>query len=152
MQAREMVASATEYLRQHQPEGWKPRAALVLGSGLSHIAAALSNAVVIDYQDIPHFIRSNVEGHEGQLHMGWLGGAPTICLQGRQHLYEDPASPATKVAMRTLRALGTDILFLTAAAGSLNRYMTPGSLMLVADHINMTGLNPLTGPNDDAIG
>jgi xanthosine phosphorylase len=152
MEKRDAIAETFAFLDARKPEGWHPRAGLVLGSGLSHIAQAMQDAVVIDYASIPNFIRSNVQGHEGKLHMGWLGGAQVVCFQGRQHLYEDPTSQAMKVAIRTLHMLGADILFLTAAAGSLNRSMGPGSLMMVADHLNLTGQNPLTGPNDENIG
>ena len=150
----EKVEQAVDYIRRHQPEGWTPQAALVLGSGLNHISAAVEQSVVLDYTDIPHFIRTRVEGHGGKLHLGWLGGAPIVCLQGRQHLYEGPAEgiEAWTVAIRAMRALGVNLVFLTAAAGSLNKAMPPGSLMMVADHINLTGHNPLTGPNDPEIG
>ena len=148
------VDEAAAFLDQRKPENWIPRAALILGSGLSHIAAAMQDAVEIDYSDIPHFIRSGVEGHQGKLLMGWLGGSPIVCFQGRQHLYEGVAEglEAIKISLRAVRKLGVEILFITAAAGSLNRSMGPGNLMMVADHINMTGQNPLIGPNDSAIG
>ncbi len=150
----EKVQETVDYIRQHQPEGWQPQAGLVLGSGLNHISTAVQDSVVLDYADIPHFIRTKVEGHGGKLHLGWLGGAPTVCFQGRQHLYEGPAEgiEAWTIAIRAMRALGVDIMFLTAAAGSLNKAMAPGNLMMVADHINLTGQNPLTGPNDDEVG
>ncbi|MBV6633107.1 MAG: purine-nucleoside phosphorylase [Alphaproteobacteria bacterium] len=148
------VEEAVAVLETKKPADWTPRAVLVLGSGLSHIASAMQNSVTVPYSDIPNFIRANVEGHEGNLHMGWLGGAQVACLQGRQHLYEGPAESmeALSITIRALQKLGADILFLTAAAGSLNRSMTPGSLMMVADHINLMGTNPLLGPNDDRVG
>ena len=124
------IQETTAFLRDRQPEYWQPQAALILGSGLNQISTAMQDAVVIDYDEIPHFLRTQVEGHSGKLHMGWLGGAPTICFQGRQHLYEGPRQgiDAWTVALRAIRALGVDILFLTAAAGSLNKTMTPGSI------------------------
>ncbi|MEM6902282.1 MAG: purine-nucleoside phosphorylase, partial [Pseudomonadota bacterium] len=151
---RDAVDQAVAVLKAKQPEDWTPRSVLVLGSGLSHMASAMQNAVTVPYTDIPHFIRSGVEGHSGNLHMGWLGGAQVACLQGRQHLYEGPreSMAALAVTIRALRELGADILFLTAAAGSLNRSMTPGSLMMVADHINLMGTNPLLGANDAQFG
>lgn len=148
------VDAAVAVLEAKKPADWTPRAVLVLGSGLSHIASAMQNAVTVPYTDIPHFIRTNVEGHSGNLHMGWLGGAQVACLQGRQHLYEGPRETMAAMAttLRSLHSLGADILFLTSAAGSLNRSMSPGSLMMVADHINLMGTNPLLGTNDDRFG
>jgi xanthosine phosphorylase len=148
------VNETVAFLNQHKPADWQPRAALILGSGLSHIAAAMQNAVELDYDAIPNFIHSGIEGHQGKLLMGWLGGAPVVCFQGRQHLYEGipEALEAIKTSIRAIRKLGVEILFLTAAAGSLNRSMAPGSLMMIADHINMTGQNPLAGPNNNDVG
>ena len=154
MTTAQKIEETVAYLRQHQPEGWSPQAGLVLGSGLNHISTAIQDAVTLNYSDIPHFIRTRVKGHDGRLHMGWLGGAPVVCFQGRQHLYEGVEEGIANwtVAIRSMHELGVNFMFLTAASGSLNRAMQPGSLMMVADHINLTGHNPLTGPNDEDCG
>ena len=145
-------ADAAAVLRQHLPDGAAPRLGVVLGSGLGEVADALSDPVAIDYADLPGFPRPGVEGHAGRAVLGRLAGVPAVVLQGRAHLYEG-ASPASIVApVRALRLAGVETLLLTNAAGSLREDLRPGGLMLLADHINLTGANPLVGPNDDALG
>jgi xanthosine phosphorylase len=131
-----------------------PRLGIILGSGLGGIADALERAIAIPYGELPGFPEPGVAGHGGRLVLGRLGGLPVACLQGRRHVYE--GLPATAMGMaapvRALRRAGADALLVTNAAGSLRPENGPGSLMAIADHINMLGVNPLTGPNDDAIG
>ncbi len=133
-------------------KGAAPRAALVLGSGLGVIAESIVEAAAIDYGAIPGFPRPSVEGHVGRLVLGTIGGVPVACLQGRVHLYEGAGGQDVRHYIRTLRLLGCEIIVLTNAAGSLRREAGAGSLMLIADHINLQPLNPLVGANDDAFG
>lgn len=125
-----------------------PKIAMQLGSGLNSIAEALSDATVISYADIPGFPQPSVEGHAGHLLIGKLDGVPILCLQGRVHYYEGQGLDPAVVMIRTLKGLGVETLILTNAAGSLDEDMGPGSLMVISDHINFSGGNPLFGIND----
>lgn len=144
-------AGGADAIRALAP-GFVPRVGLVLGSGLGPVAECVEAPVVIPYGDLPGFPRPGIEGHAGRLVLGRLGGVPVACFQGRQHLYEGQGFAAMATAIRTLKRLGGEILFLTCAAGSLRPEVGPGRLMAIADHINLLGGNPLVGPNDDAIG
>jgi xanthosine phosphorylase len=146
------VTAAAELVRGRLPAGFAPRAGLVLGSGLGGVADAVVDAVRIPYADLPGFPVGAVHGHAGQLVLGELAGVRVAVLQGRAHLYEGVEPAAIAVPVRTVRALGAELVVLTNAAGSLRPEVGPGSLMAISDHINLTGRNPLTGPNDDAIG
>jgi purine-nucleoside phosphorylase len=132
--------------------GRAPRVGIVLGSGLGAVADAVADPRVVGYEELPGFPRPTVRGHAGQAVLGDLEGVPVAVLQGRQHLYEAPAPETVRTPVRALRAAGAEILVLTNAAGSLRPDVGPGSLMAITDHINLTGSNPLTGPNDDALG
>jgi purine-nucleoside phosphorylase len=142
------VTAALDHIRSRAGD-LRPRAALVLGSGLGGVADAVEDGVGIPYAELPGFPVGSVVGHAGRLVLGRLGGVPVAVLQGRAHLYEgiDPGVP-----VRTVRALGADLILFTNAAGSLRPEVGPGRLMAITDHINLTGRNPLTGPNDEAIG
>jgi xanthosine phosphorylase len=144
MSAIEAAAVLTEHLR--------PRVGIVLGSGLGAVADAVADPVTIGYEDLPGFPRPGVQGHAGRAVLGQLSGVPVCVLMGRAHFYEggDPAPRITPV--RALRAAGADVLVLTNAAGSLRAELGPGRLMAISDHINLTGYNPLAGPNDESIG
>jgi xanthosine phosphorylase len=124
----------------------------VLGSGLGAVADAVSGAVFVRYEELPGFPRPSVAGHVGRAVLGSIGGVPVAVLQGRAHLYEGGDPDALRAPIRALRSAGASILVLTNAAGSLHRSMGPGSLMAITDHINLTGVNLLMGPNDDAVG
>jgi xanthosine phosphorylase len=130
----------------------KPRLGLILGSGLGPIADSIISATAISYSDIPGFPQPGVEGHAGKLILGMLGGLPVACLQGRVHLYEGKGVEPIKMLVRTLQRLGCGSLLLTNAAGSLRPGMGAGSLMMIADHLNMQPANPLAGPNDAEFG
>ena len=132
--------------------GTFPRVALVLGSGLGPFGETIDPEAVISYADIPHFPQPTVEGHAGKLIIGSVGGTPVACLQGRMHLYEGHSPLELAIPVRTLQRLGVEVLVLTNAAGSLKSDMPPGSLMIIDDHINLSGHNPLTGPNDAEFG
>ncbi|MFO1350447.1 MAG: purine-nucleoside phosphorylase [Gammaproteobacteria bacterium] len=129
-----------------------PRIALVLGSGLGAVADAIAAPIVIPYTELPGFPPSTVEGHAGCLLVGTLYGVSVACMQGRVHYYEGHAPARIAIPIRALRAIGCTTIILTNAAGGLRQELTAGSLMLIADHINWAGVNPLIGPNDDALG
>jgi purine-nucleoside phosphorylase len=126
--------------------------AIVLGSGLGAFADRLENAVRIPYGEIPGFVKSTVDGHAGQLVIGQIGGAHVIAQQGRFHYYEGYEMSQVMTPVRAFGVMGVKNIILTNAAGSLNPDMTPGSLMLIADHINCMGVNPLRGANDTRFG
>ncbi|HYN90516.1 MAG TPA: purine-nucleoside phosphorylase [Thermoleophilaceae bacterium] len=132
--------------------GLRPRVGIVLGSGLGAVAEAVEEPTAIDYADLPGFPRPSVEGHGGQAVLGRLGGVPVAVLQGRAHVYEGGDLDEIRTPVRALRAAGADTLVLTNAAGSLRPDVGPGRLMLISDHVNLSGVNVLTGPNDDEIG
>jgi xanthosine phosphorylase len=129
-----------------------PRVGVVLGSGLGAVADAVEDPVVVGYEDLPGFPRPTVHGHAGRAVLGTISGVPVAVLQGRAHMYEGGELDALRTPVRALRAAGASILVLTNAAGSLRPSVGPGSLMAITDHINMTGVNLLMGPNDDTIG
>jgi xanthosine phosphorylase len=128
------------------------RLGIILGSGLGAVAEALEDAEVIPYTELPDFPAPSVHGHAGTLALGTLAGVPVACLQGRKHVYEGGDPGAMRGPVRALKAAGAEALFVTNAAGSLNADAGPGSLMAISDHINMLGVNPLTGVNDDDVG
>lgn len=128
------------------------RVGLVLGSGLGAFADELEDATAIPYEEIPGFARSTVEGHAGRLVLGKVGGAPVVILQGRFHFYEGYALDEVTFPIRVLGLLGIKALILTNAAGGLNNSFTQGALMLISDHLNLMGTNPLLGPNDARFG
>ena len=130
----------------------KPRFAIVLGSGLADIGEQIEQPIFIPYSDIPEFPPSTVAGHSGQLIAGYLSGQPIICMQGRFHYYEGHSFEQIAVPIRALKALGCESLILTNASGSLTSEMPAGSIMLIEDHINFSGCNPLVGANDEEIG
>jgi inosine/guanosine/xanthosine phosphorylase family protein len=146
---KEAISDAAAAIEQRLTRPF-PKIALVLGSGLGLFAESLTDAVAIPYSDIPGFPVSTVAGHAGRLVAGHSGEVPIACMQGRPHLYEGPAPSEIALPIRTLKRLGAEILVLTSAAGGVE--LGPGELMIVSDHINFTGLNPLVGPNDDQVG
>jgi xanthosine phosphorylase len=137
-------------LARRAPE--PPRVGIVLGSGLGVVADAVQDAVIVPYEELSGFPRPTVAGHAGSAVLGRIGGVPVAVLQGRAHVYEGGAMDLIRTPIRMLRAAGAEILILTNAAGSLRAEVGPGALMAISDHINMTGVNVLTGPNDDAVG
>ena len=132
--------------------GLEPRVGIVLGSGLGAVADAVADPTVVDYGELPGFPRPTVEGHGGHAVLGRIGEVPVAVLQGRAHVYEGGDHDAIRTPVRALRAAGAEILVLTNAAGSLRPEVGPGRLMLITDHINLSGVNVLAGPNDDSIG
>lgn len=129
-----------------------PEAAIILGSGLGALAEHVAADAVIPYAEIPHFPRPGVEGHAGRLVIGTLEGRAVAVMQGRAHFYEGYPIADVVFPVRVLHALGAPVLIVTNAAGGLNRQWRAGDLMVIADHINFMGTNPLMGPNEDEMG
>ncbi|HYD08127.1 MAG TPA: purine-nucleoside phosphorylase [Reyranella sp.] len=125
--------------------GFKPRVAIVLGTGLGSFAEEVAPVVEIPYAELPGFPQPTVRGHAGQLRLGHVGRLPVVVLRGRTHYYEFGKADGMLVAIETLAELGCETVVLTNAAGSLRLDMPPGSLMAITDHINFTGVNPLFG-------
>lgn len=147
------MTEAADVIREAAGDGFvTPKLGMVLGSGLGGLADAVQDATSIPYTDLPGFPVGTVPGHAGRLVLGTLEGTPVVVLQGRAHLYEGIPASSVAVPIRTIRALGADTVVLTNAAGSINPDAKPGAIMALTDHINFQGMNPLAGPNDDAIG
>lgn len=130
----------------------EPEIGLILGSGLGVLAEKIENPVILPYQDIPEFPVSTVEGHAGQLVAGELSGKKVIAMQGRFHFYEGYSMDQVTFPVRVMKLLGVKTLVVTNAAGSVNESFKPGDLMLVTDHINFMGTNPLIGANEARFG
>lgn len=146
----EAAAQAVRGRTRHQP-----RVGIVLGSGLGGLADSVENADIIPYDQLPHWPRSTVVGHQGQLHIGELEGVPAMVMRGRAHYYEGYPMSQVTLPIRVMQLLGLEIVILTNAAGGVNKSFHVGDLMLITDHINligMTGANPLRGPNDETLG
>lgn len=145
-EAANLIRSRTQY---------SPMVGLILGSGLSPLAAEVTDPDIIAYHDIPHFPVSTVEGHTGKLVVGQLEGQEVLVMQGRAHYYEGYSMQRIVLPVQVMCTLGINTLIVTNAAGGLDPTFRPGDLMLITDHINligMTGLNPLRGPNDPRLG
>src|SRR6266850_2122781 len=136
----------------HSRANFEPSVAIVLGSGLGAFADELTESTSLAYKDIAGFAQATVEGHAGRLVIGKAGEVPIAAMQGRFHFYEGYSLEDVTFPIRVLKSLGVRTLILTNAAGSLNTEFTPGSLMVISDHINLMGVNPLIGPNDDRFG
>jgi purine-nucleoside phosphorylase len=130
----------------------RPKVAIVLGSGLGGFANNLASATRIPYEKIPGFPRVTAEGHAGRLVIGNVGGVAVAVMQGRAHLYEGYSAKEIALPMRVFRRLGIHAAILTNAAGGIHPGYRPGTLVLIRDHINLQGANPLTGPNDERFG
>ncbi|AIQ64715.1 purine nucleoside phosphorylase [Paenibacillus stellifer] len=129
-----------------------PDIGLILGSGLGILADLIKDGISIPYHDIPHFPVSTVEGHEGELLIGTIEGRKVVMMKGRFHMYEGYGPETTAFPVRVMKELGVKSLLVTNAAGGVNTGYTPGDLMLLTDHLNLTGRNPLIGPNDPELG
>lgn len=155
------MMTAAEYTRQVQEAaayvrsalgGRRPEIAITLGSGLGDLAERLDAPLTIPYKEIPHFPVSTVSGHKGQFVCGKLGGKEVLCMQGRFHYYEGYDLKQVTMPVRVMKLLGIDSLLVTNAAGGINTGFHAGTLMLIEDHLNLTGENPLIGENLDAFG
>ncbi len=143
IQARDFVASKTQL---------RPKVGLVLGSGLGAFASKVKAEITIPFEEIPNFAKPTVEGHGGKLIIGHVGSTPCAILQGRIHYYEGHTMENVILPVRVLGLLGVKKIILTNAAGGLAEGMSPGDLMIIKDHINVMGTNPLIGPNISELG
>jgi purine-nucleoside phosphorylase len=143
--ARAAAVEAAASAIRSRLEGRTPDVGVVLGSGLGHVANRIANAVRIPYEEIPGFHVPLVEGHQGELVAGLLGGRAVIAQSGRFHMYEGHGADEAALPVRALATLGLRILLLTNAAGGIRRTFGPGTVMLIRDHLNLTGRSPLVG-------
>src|SRR5215813_8456417 len=130
----------------------KPRVGIILGTGLGALAQDIAADVTLPYDDIPHFPGSTVESHAGRLVCGTLGGKSVVAMEGRFHFYEGYTLQQVTFPVRVMKALGCGILVVSNACGGMNPQYGKGDLMLIEDHINLLGDNPLIGPNDERLG
>jgi len=144
------IESAVQKIRSR----WKatPRAGLILGTGLGGLASQIQDQTVIPYGEIPHFPESTVESHAGQLVCGTLSGIPIVAMEGRFHYYEGYSMKEVTFPVRVMKALGVEMLVVTNAAGGMNHQLNLADIVVIEDHINLMGDNPLRGRNDDRLG
>lgn len=143
---------AAEIIRARIPAGFKPRVAMILGSGLGVLAEQMTDAVTISFNELPGFPISTVHGHAGELVIGTLAGVAVVCMKGRGHVYEGYGLGVMTSAVRTMKLLGCEMLFVTNAAGSLRTEVDAGALVALTDHINFMPGTPMMGPNDERFG
>jgi purine-nucleoside phosphorylase len=150
LELHDQIAEAVGFIR----EQWRdtPRAGIILGTGLGGLAEQVESAKSIDYADIPHFHNSTAVGHRGRLMCGRLAGVPVVAMDGRFHQYEGYPLSKVTLPVRVMKALGAPTLIVTHAVGGLNPMYRPGDVMIIDDHINLMGDNPLVGVNDDRLG
>jgi len=129
-----------------------PEIGVILGTGLGGLGAKIEEPQALPYETIPHFPRSTVEGHKGQLVFGTLRGKPVVVMEGRFHCYEGYTPAEVTYPVRVMKALGAGTLIVSNAAGGMNPSYKAGELMAISDHINLMGVNPLVGPNDERLG
>lgn len=146
----ERIKEAAAYIRKEI--GFDPQIGLILGSGLGVLADLIEKPIVLDYAHIPHFPVSTVEGHAGELVVGSIQGKNVLIMKGRFHAYEGYDVSTVSFPVRVMKQLGIETLIVTNAAGGINTSYQVGDLMVISDHLNLTGRNPLIGPNDSALG
>jgi purine-nucleoside phosphorylase len=144
------IAEAVEAVRGRC--ALRPRVALILGTGLGGVAERIEVECAIPYAELPHFPLSTVETHTGRLLLGRLGGKEVVAMQGRFHRYEGYTLQEVTFPVRVMRALGAETLLVSNACGGMHPFWDAGDLVLIGDHLNLLGDNPLVGPNDDALG
>ncbi|NTU89954.1 MAG: purine-nucleoside phosphorylase, partial [Actinobacteria bacterium] len=138
------------YLRESLPQ--IPRVGIILGSGLGSIASEINDSISLPYASVPYMRTSTAPGHSGRFVCGTLNGVYVICMQGRLHAYEGYSASDVAYPIQVMKELGIEALILTNASGGINTSYAVGDIMVISDHINFTGLNPLVGPNDDEVG
>ena len=145
-----LIEEAAGTVRAHY--GAVPEVGIILGTGLGNLAEKIEVECKIAYPEIPHFVSSTVEGHEGRLLLGKLGGKTVVAMQGRFHFYEGYSMDQITFPVRVMRALGAKTLLVSNACGGMNPLFGKGDLMIIEDHINLLGANPLIGKNDERLG
>ncbi len=145
-----MIQDTLDYLDTYT-DGFKPEIGIVLGSGLGDLADEY-NDICIPYSKIPNFAKSNVEGHKGNFVFAEIEGRKAVMMQGRNHYYEGHSMQEITYPIKVMKELGVKTVILTNAAGAINKSFRPGDLMVITDHINFMGANPLVGPNDERLG
>ncbi len=150
MELYDRIQEARKYIQAR----WagKPRAGIILGTGLGGLVDDIEAEAKLPYGDVPHFPRSTAPEHKGELVCGRLAGRPVVAMQGRFHFYEGHSLEQITLPVRVMHALGADVLVVSNACGGMNPQWDKGDLMLIEDHINLLGDNPLIGPNDDRLG
>ncbi len=146
----DQIQAAVAFIRSHTD--FQPRTAIVLGTGLGNLTDDLQVEATIDYGDIPHFARSTVESHKGQLIFGYLGAHPVVVMAGRFHYYEGWTMQQVTFPIRVLKFLGIERYVITNVSGGVNPHLQAGDLVVVKDHINLLPDNPLRGENDERLG
>jgi purine-nucleoside phosphorylase len=144
------IEAAAAAIRQRWSD--TPRAGVILGTGLGNVADEIELPIAIDYSDIPHFPRSTATSHRGRLVCGRLAGVPVVAMEGRFHQYEGYPLKQITLPVRVMKALGAETLIVSQAVGGMNPYYKAGNVMVIDDHINLMGDNPLVGVNDDRLG
>lgn len=152
MTLREAMADAASVIRRATGDEFTPEVGVVLGTGLGHLADSIERIATVEYGDIPGFPLSTVESHKGRLILGRLGGKNVVAMQGRFHYYEGYDMRQITFPVRVMFELGARVLMVSNACGGLNPLYRRGDLMIIEDHINLLGDNPLIGPNDDTLG
>ncbi len=150
MGLKERIDEATAAIREHS--AIVPEVGIILGTGLGGLAEQVEEAVVIPYDDVPHLAASTAEGHAGNLVIGKISGRTVITFQGRWHVYEGYTQEQITFPVRLARSLGAHTLLVSNACGGMNPQYRQGDIMIMEDHINLMGVNPLIGPNDDSLG
>ncbi len=146
----QQIKTTTNFIQQSV--NFEPEVGIILGSGLGNLAGEIEVVKTVSYSDIPNFPVSTVKGHKGQLVFGYLGGKKVVAMQGRFHFYEGYTMQQVTFPVRVLNALGIKLLIVSNAAGGMNPTFKVGDVMVITDHINHFGTNPLIGPNDDELG
>lgn len=144
------ISAAAEYIQSRW--GRRPEVGIVLGTGLSEFATQVEAETIIAYEEIPHFAKPTAQGHRGRLVCGTCCGVPVVVMDGRYHCYEGYPLKQITLPVRVLKALGIEMLILSNASGGMNPKFTVGDVMVITDHINLMGDNPLIGVNDDGLG
>jgi purine-nucleoside phosphorylase len=150
LELRPKIDEAAATIRKRSPAA--PRVGIILGTGLGGLAAQIESSVAIPYSEIPHFPISTVESHAGQLVCGKLRGVEVVAMEGRFHFYEGYSMQDVTFPVRVMRRLGVEILIVTNAAGGMNPHLELADVVIIEDHINLMGDNPLRGRNDDTLG
>lgn len=147
---KERIKEAVDYIKIKVKE--RPKIGIILGTGLGALADKIKGKKVIEYSDVPNFPHSTAPGHKGVLVSGTIGGRYVVAMEGRFHYYEGYSLDDVTFGVRVMKALGSEVMIVSNAAGGMNPQFVPGDLMVITDHINLMGVNPLIGPNDEVLG